>query len=111
MAIEAEIMIDKLGWDIRTQEERGRRGMLVDWSEEEEWEEVQRRTVYDEANAKLSFAKYRVTDFPTNRYITVPEAGENVREIVFASMKSDIVRATEDYRKKNCDPKGNILNQ
>ena len=111
MAIEAEIMIDKLRWDIRTQEERGRRGMLVDWSEEEEWEEVQRRTVYDEANAKLSFAKYRVTDFPTNRYITVPEAGENVREIVFASMKSDIVRATEDYRKKNCDPKGNILNQ
>ena len=45
VAAATEVMIDKLRWDRRAQEERDGEP----WSEEVEWEYVQAKTVYNEA--------------------------------------------------------------
>ena len=86
----AEVMIDKLRWEMWSKEERDGE----DWDEEEEWETVKEKTVYDEARGVLDFAKQRVTDMPTCRRITVPEPRGETEEIVFANIKSRFSAAT-----------------
>ena len=103
----AEVMIDKLRWEMRSKEERDGE----DWDEEEEWETVREKTVYDEAGGVIDFAKQRVPDIPTCRRITVLEPRGETEEIVFANIKSRFSTATDQYMRDNCDNKGNIINQ
>ena len=58
--VQTEVMIDKLRWSKRSERERGGEPL----TEEDQWLEVQAKTVYDEASATVMFSKARVTDFP-----------------------------------------------
>ena len=105
--VQTEVMIDKLRWSKRSERERGGEPL----TEEDQWLEVQAKTVYDEANATVMFSKARVTDFPSCRRITVPEPEDEDSEVVFAAMKEEIVGVTKSVMAEICDEKGNILKQ
>ena len=47
--VNTEVAIDKLRWSKRSERERGGEPL----SEEQQWEEVQAKTVYDKTNAKV----------------------------------------------------------
>ena len=107
MAAAAEVMVDKLRWERRAQEERDGEP----WSEEVEWEYVQAKTVYNEATGSLDFAKRRVTDMKTCRRITVPEPGKGSDEVVFANLKARAMSAAAAYKREHCDKAGNVKQQ
>ena len=103
MEAASEVMADKIRWEMRSREERE-----GPWTEEKEWEDVEAKTVHNEADKTMDFSKLRVTDIPECRRITVPEPMEDRVEVVLANIKSRISEATDKYVKENCDDKGNI---
>ena len=105
--VNTEVAIDKLRWSKRSERERGGEPL----TEEQQWEEVQAKTVYDETNNQVDFKKARVTDFQSCRRITVPEPEDEDTEVVFAAMKEEIVGMTKAVMAEICDDKGNILKQ
>ena len=88
--------------------------LIVLWTpltEEQQWEVVQAKTVYDEANAQLKFSKAKVTDFLSCRRITVPDPEDEACEVLFASMKEEIVSVTKAVMLEICDDKGRVKKQ
>ena len=105
--IAAEVMADKMRWELRSIEERDGQ----QWSEDIELKSVEKKTVHNSANATIEFCKQRATDLPSCRRITVPAPGDTTTETTFANMKNRIVNATKMYIDKKCDEKGNIVNE
>ena len=105
--VQTEVAIDKLRWSKRSERERGGEPL----TEEQLWEDVQAKTIYDEANNMVEFSKARVTDFPSCRRITVPEPEDEASEVIFASMKNEMADVTRLVMSEICDEKGNILDK
>ena len=100
-----EAMNAKIRWELRNRERREGRP----WSLEQEWEDVQAKTVYNEADGIMDFSKLRVTDAPFNRRVGVPKAMNENIETVLANLKLEATEVFEKFVDKNCDKHGNIL--
>ena len=105
--VAGEVLADKIRWELRSREQREGQP----WTEEKEWEDVRKKTVYDEIKGEVKFARQRVTDMPSCRRINVPEAKEDQAEVVIANMKTRLANVTKQYIKDKCDNKGNIKQQ
>ena len=58
---------------------------------------------------KMEFARRRVTDMPTNRDIRIPDPVEPNIETVLDYISCRVNTVANDYIKRRCDKKGNIL--
>ena len=97
-------MICKIRWEERSQEQRDG----APWTEEQEWEDVQAKTVSDTERGSMDFSKQRVTDLKTCRRINIPDPRNAETETILANMKGKISAAAMKYIKEKCDERGNI---
>ena len=107
MAVASEVMADKIRWELRSREERDG----ANWTEEWEYEKVQKGIVFSEENARMDHSKERVTNMPFCRRINIPAPASERNEIVIASMKQEIDAVTREFIAEKCDSRGNQHDQ
>lgn len=107
MAVASEVLADKIRWELRSREERDG----ADWTEDWEYEKVQKGIVFDEENTRMDHSKERVTNMPFCRRINIPAPASERNEIVIASMKQEIDAVTREFITEKCDSRGNQLDQ
>ena len=100
--VSTEIMKDKVRWELRAREGEP-------WSEEWEFEQQDEKEVFRPNERRLEFSRRRVTDMPTNRDIRIPDPVEPNIETVLDNISCRVNTVANDYIKRRCDKKGNIL--
>ena len=89
--------------NMKNEEER----KLVDESEEEfENNEIKSHALVDDETKVMNFNNLRPTDLPTNKQVFIPPLASNRVEIQMAAIEAELVQATNDYLRNNCDRKG-----
>ena len=101
--IEAEVLLTKIRWEIRSKDEdREGRPWNMEWEEERAME----KRIYDRENNTMDFTKARVTDMNTCKRIHMPRPASQEKEIILGNMKQKLLEFTDSYIESNCNERG-----
>ena len=76
--------------------------------EEAEEEERRETEVYNKQEGTLKLYNMRVTDFPTNKEVYLPDERPNDVEVGLQAFSADMLEVARKYIKDNVDKNGNV---
>ena len=100
--VESEVLLTKIRWELRSQEERDGQPWDLKWEEEKALE----TNIYDRTEHTLDFTKARVTDMNTCRRVHMPQPANQEKEIILGNMKQRILEYTQSYIEESCNDRG-----
>ena len=114
MNLPLDISYTKVRWQLRKEEECGEAAEDVRGEgtedklrkEYNEMEEARTRMVYDSQSRTYDERKQRVTDLKECSRIFLPKPLEVTREAQLEMRRELHMKISEEYRRKNCDPRG-----